>query len=810
MEILIQDLRYAARSLASKPGFTVLAVIALALGIGANTAIFSVVNATLLRSLPYPEPERLVMIWGTTPQVERASISPPDFLDFKEQNQVFERIAAFNSGGFTLTGENEPEQIRGARVSADFFAALGVNPILGRSFLPEDEKPGASRIVILSQALWQRRFNSDQSIIGKSVTLNGQSYEVAAVMPASFQFTVPGIFRIPAELWVPYSLIKDESARNNHYLRVIARLKPGAARESAQAEMDAIAAQLERQYPNSNSGTGVRVVALREQIVGNIRPALMVLFGAVGFVLLIACANVANLLLARAAARHKEIAVRTALGATRSRLIRQLLTESVLLSLIGGTIGILLALWGADALASLGPESLPRIREIRADGYALGFTIALSLLTGILFGLAPALATTKPDLNEALKEGSRGSSAGFGRNRLHKTLVAFEVAAALVLLAGAGLLIKSFARLRDVNAGFDAKNVLTATISLPRSRYPDAGSQLRFFQQAIERIEALPGVKAVGAINDLPLSGDKDSTTFTIEGQPLLPMGQQPNTEWRLVNKDYFKAMSIPIIKGRVFTQSDTSEAPAAIIINEEMAARYFPGEDPVGKRLVLNLTISNPSPIPREIVGVAGNARDLALDSETRPEVYAPFLQETVSYMALMVKTESDPASLAVAVRAEARAIDKDLPVSSIQTMEQVFAGSIAGRRFNMLLLGVFAAAALILAAVGIYGVMSYSVTERTRELGIRMALGASSGDILKLVVGQGMRLAAIGLGAGLVAALVLTRALSSLLYEVSATDPLTFAAISFALASVALMACYIPARRAAKVDPMVALRYE
>ncbi len=810
MEILIQDLRYAARALSSKPAFTALAIIALALGIGANSAIFSVVNATLLRSLPYPEPERLVMIWGTTPQVERASISPPDFLDFKEQNQVFERIAAFNSGGFTLTGGDEPEQIRGARVTADFFAALGVNPILGRSLLPEDEKPGASRIVMLSQGLWQRRFNSDQNIIGKSVTLNGQSYEVAAVMPASFRFTIPGIFRAPAELWVPYSLIKDESARNNHYLRVIARLKPGADRQSAQSQMSAIAAQLEQQYPNSNAGTGVRVVALREQIVGNIRPALMVLFGAVGFVLLIACANVANLMLARAAARQKEIAVRTALGATRSRLVRQLLTESVLLSLIGGTVGILFALWGADALASLAPESLPRIREIRADGYALGFTFALSLLTGILFGLAPALATTKPDLNEALKEGSRGSSAGFGRNRLHKTLVVFEVAAALVLLAGAGLMIKSFGRLRDVNAGFDAKNVLTAGISLPRSKYPDAGSQLRFFEQALERIEALPGVKAVGAINDLPLSGDKDSTTFVIEGQPPPAMGQQPNTEWRLVSKDYFKAMSIPIIKGRAFTEADASDAPSAIIINEELAARYFPGEDPVGKRLILNLTISNPAPIPREIVGVAGNARDLALDSEARPEVYAPFLQEPVSYMALMVKTESDPAALARQVREQARAIDKDQPVSSIQTMEQVFANSIAGRRFNMLLLGLFAGAALLLAAVGIYGVMSYSVTERTRELGIRMALGASSGDILRLVAGQGMRLAAIGLGAGLAAALALTRALSSLLYEVSATDPLTFAAISFALAGVALMACYIPARRAAKVDPMVALRYE
>jgi putative ABC transport system permease protein len=810
MDSLLQDLRYAVRVLLKKPGFTALSVIALALGIGANSAIFSVVNAVLLRSLPYDDPERLVMVWGTMPQTDRASVSPADFIDYQEQNRVFEQVAAFNAAGFTLTGAEEPEQIRGARVSSGFFSVLGVRPTAGRAFHAEDDKPGAARVVVLGQKLWHRRFNSDQNIIGRNITLNGQSFTVIGIMPAEFQFTVPGIFRTPAELWTPSALVKDNTTRGNQYLRVIGRLKPGVSMERAQAEMTTIASQLQQEYPNTNSGLGVRLIGLHEQVVGNIRSALLILLGTVGFVLLIACANVANLFLARAAARQKEIAIKMALGATRARLARQLLTESMLLALIGGAFGILLALWSTDVLVSLSPANLPRVKEVGVDRYVLGFTLLISILTGALFGLAPALQASKPDLNETLKEGSRGSSENLGRGSLRRLLVVSEVALALVLLIGAGLMIKSFLRLSEVNAGFNPQNVLTMMLSLPRAKYKEPHSQAAFFQEAFERIKGLPGVEAVGAINDLPLGGDRDSTAFAVEGRPALPPGQQPNTEWRLVNADYFKAMSVPLLKGRAFTEEDKSDAPPVVVINDSFARRFFPDEDPIGKRVILNLAISNPAPAPREIVGVAGDVRDLGLDAEPQPEVYAPYLQETVSYMALMVKSNTDPAGLATAVRSQVLAIDKDQPISGIQSMGQIVKESVAGRQFNMMLFAIFAGVALLLAAVGIYGVMAYSVTQRTHEIGIRMALGANHRDVLRLIVGQGMTMALVGVGLGLAVALILTRVMASLLYEVSATDPLTFAAIAFLLAAVALLACYIPARRAMNVDPMVALRYE
>jgi putative ABC transport system permease protein len=810
VEALSQDLRYSARMLSKKPGFTALAVIALTVGIGANTAIFSVVNAVLLRSLPYDNSERIVMIWGSTPHSDRNSNSPADFIDYKERNQVFEQIAAFNAGSFTLAGGDEPEQIRGARVSADFFSVFGVAPSAGRALVAEDDKPGAPRVVVLSQQLWQRRFNSDPGVIGKSVTLNDQGFAIVGIMPAEFQFTIPGIFRTPAELWVPSALVKDNSTRGNQYLRVVALLKPGVRLDLAESEMSAIARLLEQDYPNTNEGRGVRLIGLHEQVVGNVRPALLILIGAVGFVLLIACANVANLVLARAASRQKEIAVRMALGATRGRLVRQLLTESMLLAAVGGAAGILLALWSTDALVSLSPSNLPRVKEVGVDRYVLVFTLLVSILTGTLSGLVPALRASKPDLNRSLKEGSRGSSENLGRGSLRRLLVVFEISAAFVLLIGAGLLIKSFMRLSEVNPGFDPENVLTMMVSLPRAKYKGPDTQAAFFRQALERIKGLPGVDAVGAINDLPMGGDRDSTNFSIEGSPLPPAGQQPITEWRIVNPDYFKAMRVPLLSGRAFTEADTTGAPPVIVINDSFRRRFFPDENPTGKRLILNLTISNPTGVPREIVGVVGDVRGFGLDAEPKPEVYAPYLQEAVSYMALMVKAGRDTGGLAAAVRSEVLAIDKDQPVSNIQSMDQLIKESVAGRRFNMTLLSIFATVALLLSAVGIYGVMSYAVTERTREIGIRVALGAGRKDVLRLVVGEGMTMAVVGIGTGVLAASALTRLMASLLYGVSATDPVTFAAISLVLAGVALLACYIPARRATKVDPGVALRYE
>ncbi len=801
MRTFVQDVRYGLRMLGKNPGFTVVAVTALALGIGANSAIFSVVNAVLLRPLPYKDPGRLVKVWETYPQFPKVEASVPNLLDWKAQNHVFEEIAAYRTGenGFNLTGVGEPERIQGTFASASLFPLLGMQAALGRTFLPKEDKPGGEPVVILSHRLWQRRLGSDPSLIGKAVTLNGRSYMVVGVMPRGFAF--PSW----AELWMPMGQMgTDElTSRVYHPLEVIARLKPGITLMQAEAEMDTISHRLQQQYPKTNRGWNVRLVPLDQELLGNLRRALLVLLGATGLVLVIACANVANLLLARAAARQKEIAIRAALGAGRWRLTRQLLTESVLLSFLGGALGLLLALWVLDLLVALGPTEIPGVKEIGIDARVLGFTVLISFLTGAIFGLVPALQVSKTDLNETLKEGARTSTSGFHGSRLRSPRVVSEVALALVLLVGAGLLIKSFLRLLRVDPGFNPHRVLTLRIDLPDSKYSSNDRIAAFYQQLSQRIKTLPGVETVGMINYLPLSPESTNRTrFTVEGRPVSEFETLPVAELRSINPDYFRAMRSPLLKGRYFIDT---EKVSVCIINETMARRFFPHEDPIGKRV--NTGDLAPQPFWLSIIGVVGDVRHFGLDDRARFDVY---VNSTESEMYLVVRTASDPLSLAPAVRREVQAVDKDVPVSNVTTMDQILSNSLSSRRFSMLLLGIFAGLALILAAVGIYGVISYSVTQRTHEIGIRMALGAERSDVLRLVVRQGMVLTLAGVGAGVAGSLALTRFLSSLLYEVRPTDPATFVSISLLLTGVALLATYIPARRATKVDPMVALRYE
>ena len=798
-----QDIKFAGRMLWKNKSVTFIAIIALALGIGANTAIFSVVNAVLLKPLPYRDADRLVWIWGNVRGGStRASVSPPDFFDYRAQNNSFEHLAASTSVSvpFNLTGAGEPERLNGSAVTTNYFQALGVEPALGRTFLAEEEQEGRNQVVVLSHGLWQRRFGSDTSLVGKTIILDGRSVTVVGVMPAGVQFPQT------AELWVPLfnSTHPEMQARAAHFLRPIGRLKPGVTLEQAQAEMDGIARRLEEQYPESNARWSLRLVPLQEQIAGNVRPTLLILLGAVGFVLLIACANVANLLLARAAARQKEIAIRTALGASRARIVRQLLTESLLLAVVGGLVGVVLALWSVDLLVSLSAGRVPRAGEIGIDAVVLGFTLGVSLLTGLVFGLVPALQASKPDFNESLKEGGKSATEGLRRNRIRSALVVAEVALALVLLVGAGLLVKSFIGLQRVSPGFDAENVLTMRIDLSRAKYATPEAAGNFYTQLQERVSALPGVEAVGMISELPLSGQPNDTYFTVEGRPAQEAGQRVTADYRRINHDYFRAMTIPLLRGRYFSEQDFRQSAQVAIISETMAERFFPNEDPLGKRLL----ISAPEPTPYEIVGIVGDVRHRALDVEVYQMMYVPTARRLSTN--LVVRTATDPSTIASAVRNEVWAIDRDQPVSAVRTMGEVLSQSVAQQRFTTSLLGIFAAVAMILAAVGIYGVMAYSVTQRTREIGVRLALGAQTRDVFRLVVGQGMLLTIIGVAVGLVAAIFLTRLMESLLFGVSATDPTIFVAISFLLIAVALLACYVPARRATRVDPMEALRYE
>ena len=800
METTFRDIRYGFRNLLKRPGFTAIALIALALGIGANTAIFSLVNAVVLRPLPYPDPDRLVWAWGNIRNGgNRASVSPLDYLDYRNQNTTFEHLAATMQMPLNLTGSGDPERLMSSIVTGNFFQAFGVTPALGRGFSLDNEKPGSDQVVVLSYALWQRRFGGEPGIINQRILLDGKSYEVIGVMPKDLTFPQT------SELWLPMNFDGEPGmkVRKAHFLRPIGRLKPGVTLAQAQADTDAIAARLEQQFPESNLGWNLRLEPLRDRLIGSSKATLFILFGAVGFVLLIACANVANLLLVRATARQKEIALRTALGASRWRIVRQLLTESLLLALIGGVLGALIAAWGIDLLVTLSSDMIPPTADVKIDSTVLAFTLVTSVFTGLLFGVLPALRTAKLNLSDTLKEGGRSGGEGALRNRTRSLLVVFESAVAVVLLIGAGLLIRSLIALENTSPGFDANNVLTLRIDLPRAKYDTPAKSDVFFEQLERRLSGLPGVETVGLITELPLSGQANDTPFTVEGRPPVASDQQFGADFRRVNQNYFQALRIPLLRGRTLTDQDVRDGGKVIVVSQELVDTVFPNEDPLGKRLLTAI-----SPQPFEIVGVVGGIRHRALQFQPWSAIYIPTRQ--TGRFNVTIRTQGDPMALVPAVRQEVSAIDPEQPISSLQPMSDLVALSTSTPRYRTSLLALFAAIAMILAATGIYGVMSYSVAQRTHEIGIRMALGARRADVLNLVVRQGMVLVLIGLGIGLIGAFGLTRVMASLLFGVTAKDPITFVFVAGLLAVVAFVACFIPARRATKVDPLTALRYE
>ncbi|HEX8072778.1 MAG TPA: ABC transporter permease [Pyrinomonadaceae bacterium] len=812
MGTLWQDIRFGVRVLWKSPGFTLVTILALALGIGANSAIFSVVNGVLLRPLPYPTAERLVFLSEWSQQVPNMSVSYPNYQDWRDQGTGFEQLAAFRSAGFTLTGAGEPEQLSAREVSWNFFPALGVAPAVGRNFTAEEDKPGAQRTVLVSYGFWQRRFGGNPAVVGQPVTLNNESYTVLGVLPQTFEW------QAQVDVFAPLGLHADRMQdRDSHPgIYLIGLLRPGVTVEQARAEMDTITARLAAQYPKTNEGNRYTLTTLQNRATQDIRAALLVLLGAVGFVLLIACANVANLLLARAATRSKEIAVRTALGAGRWRIIRQLLTESVLLSVAGGVLGLLFALWGVDALLAVLPEDIPRllVMNIGLDTRVLIFTLGVSILTGLLFGLAPAIQVSKANLNEALKEGGRSATGGAHRNWVRSVLVVSEVALSLLLLVSAGLLMKSFLNLQRADIGFNPDGVLTMRVPLPEARYKENGQIENFYRALLQRVEHLPGVQTAALTRGLPMNGGIESGV-TVEGQEITNLKDTVVAVNLTCSPDYFRAMEIPLVKGRYFTDQDRTDTQPVAIIDEQMAGRFFANADPLGKRIKLG---GAASPFPwMQIVGVVRHVKHYGPDEEGRVELYRPYFQlpnvpdaQFNRSMLLVARTAGDPAALTGALRNAVRELDKDQPVSEVQPMARIVAASVAPQKFATWLLAVFAAAALALAALGLYGVMAYSVTQRTHEIGVRMALGAARRDVLRLIVGQGMRLTLVGVGLGLVGALLLTRVMKSLLYGVSAADPVTYGGVALLLALVALLACLLPARRATKVDPLVALRYE
>ncbi len=799
----LQDLRYGLRVLAKSPGFAAAAVAALALGIGANTAIFSVVDAVLIRPLAYREPERLLVVWETfkARKQVRNVVSPANFLEWQAQNTVFEDIAALTDFRLNLTGAGEPEELQAQIATANLFTVLGVNAARGRTFLPEEGLPNAANVVVLSHELWERRFGADPAVIGKSLNLGAEAHTVIGVMPRGFRFLNK------AELWVPHRLDRSRNYRQmaGRYLASVARLKPGVSLEQARAEMETIARRLEQDYPEFNKGWSVNPVPLEEQIEGEMQRPLAVLLVAVGLVLLIACANVANLLLARAASRQREIAIRTSLGAERWRVVRQLLTESLVLAALGGAAGLLVARWGVDGLVAVAPKNLPRLDEIGIDIRVLAFTMLLCILTAVVFGLGPAVLAVRANPQESLKEGGRSVLGGLRSRRLSSAFVMAEVALSLLLLIGAGLLIRSFQRLTAVNPGFQTENLLTARVTLPGSQYQPA-QRVAFFRQAVERIATLPGVRSASAVSWLPFGGMRSATGFIIEGRPKPAPGERPVTDVRTVLPNYFRTMGIPLLRGRDFTERDTAEAPRPFVINQALAQKYWQNEDPIGKRIAVHMGDA----VLGEIVGIVADIKDQTLDGQILPTVFYPHSHLTYSGMTLVVRATGDVSGLARSVTGVVRSLDPNQPVADIRTMNEVLAASVSRQRFNMLLLVVFAGLAAILAAVGIYGVMSYAVAQRTHEIGVRIAIGAQRGDVLRLVLRQGLMLAAGGAALGLAGAVALTHLMEALLYGVKPTDPWTFATVTALLMAVALFAAYLPALRATRVDPMEALRYE
>lgn len=812
MDTLLRDIRYGIRGLLKRPGFTAIAVLTLALGIGANTAIFSVVNAVLLRPLPYAQADRLFVPWGSRSNMaEHTVVSYPDFADWQAQTKTLDHVAAYSSSGTLLReGDADPELITGAAASAELFPLLNVTPILGRAFTRDEDRPNAPPVIVLGHSLWRRRFNSDPNIVGKQIRIGSTSATVLGVLPEGFNFPARAT---KTEFLRPLApTIGERTQRRGSYsLRVIARLRPGVTAAAAEDEMRAIGVRLEQQYPDEGFRLGARLIPLQEEVTWGSRTPLLVLLGAVGFVLLIACANVANLTLVRAASRHREIAIRAALGAGRRRVVRQLLTESLLLALIGGTLGLLVAWWGVHFLLVSSPLNMPGLKEAGLDSRVLAFTAFISMLTGVIFGLVPALQASRANLQDALKEGSRGAAGGAVRNRVRAGLVVVEVALSLVLLVGAGLLAKSFLLLSEVRPGFEPEHVLTTDLSLARTKYPGPEQQEAAFADIVNRAAAIPGVQAAAVIYPLPLGGNSNANTFLIAGRPALRPEDKPISNHRTISPDYFRALNIPVLRGRSFDARDNEKAPPVLIVNETFARHFFPGVEALGQQIIIEGERGdNVVPPPREIVGVVGDVRHDALDTEAGPEYYVPFTQAAEPSMSLVVRSSSDNLTLAGSVREVIKQLDKEQYVPTIQPMTKLVAESISRRRFNTLLTGLFALVALLLASVGIFGVLNYTVAQRTQEIGVRVALGAQTHDVLRLILGQGVRLIMFGVALGLVASFALTRVLAGMLFGVTPTDPLTFVTVSVLLGSVALLACYIPARRATKVDPLVALRYE